>query len=184
MTYRGAGMIFDNGHTILCGYEPSKSIGCGRYGQSSAACQAEPGKRIPALYAIGGKREATDANYRETASRETIEELFGIQNPSREILQRILLFAPHEEMIVNGYIMLRYGFGDLVAMMLTLRDQRSPFYRTMPTTVSDLVLGRRDVTGSEMSHLCLLPMVSPALSVSSDLADDIRRLHLERSRNN
>ena len=162
MTYRGAGMIFDNGRTILCGYEP--------------------GKRKPALYGIGGKREEGDANYRETAARETIEELFGIQSPPRDILQRVLMVPPRSEEIVHGYVMLRYGFDDLVLMMLSLRDQQSPYYRAIPTTVSDLVLARGRVVGSEMSHLCLLPMVSPAPRISSDLADDIHRLLSARAR--
>lgn len=155
-TYRGAGMIFDNGRTILCGWEP--------------------GKRYPALYGIGGKRETTDADYRHTAAREMLEELFGIHHPPRTILQRILLASPREETIVHGYVMLRYGFDDLVMMLLTLRDQQSPYYRTMPQTVSDLVLARRCIVTVEMSHLCLLPMVTPAPRVSKDLADDIFRL--------
>lgn len=167
-------MIFDNGRTILCGYEP--------------------GKKKPALYGIGGKREDGDANYRETAAREVLEELFGLHRSGREILQRVLVIPPREETMVDGYVMLRYGFDDLVLMMLTLRDQQTLYYRAMPTTVSDLVLGRgrvpgADMTrsaghndpshimrGAEMSHLCLLPMVSPAPRVSSDLAEDIHRL--------
>jgi hypothetical protein len=155
-TYRGAGMIFDNGRMILCGFEP--------------------GKRHPALYGIGGKREATDANYRETAAREVLEELFGLVAPPRAIQQRILMIPPREEVIVHGYVMLRYSFDDLMMMLLTLRDQQSPFYRTMPQTVSELVLGRGHVPQAELSHLCLLPMVTPAPKVSKDLADDILRL--------
>ena len=155
-TYRGAGMIFDNGRTILCGYEP--------------------GKRKPALYGIGGKREEGDANYRETAAREVLEELFGLHRVPREILHRLLVTPPRSEEIVHGYVMLRYGFDDLVLMMLTLRDQQSLYYRAMPTTVSDLVLARGRVPNAEISHLCLLPMVSPAPRVSSDLAEDIHRL--------
>lgn len=155
-TYRGAGMIFDNGRTILCGFEPDK--------------------RHPALYGIGGKREASDADYRETAAREVLEELFGIHRAPRAVLQQILLTPPREETIVHGYVMLRYGFDDLIMMLLMLRDQQSPYYRTMPLTVSDLVLARGRVPGAEMSHLCLLPMVIPAPKVSKDLADDILRL--------
>jgi hypothetical protein len=161
-TYRGAGMIFDNGSTILCGYEPPK--------------------KHPALYGIGGKRETTDANYRETAAREMLEEMFGLQTIPRNILQRVLVIVPQEETMVDGYVMLRYRFSDLVCMMLTLRDQKSPFYRTMPVTVSDLVLGRRLLNHPvETSHLCLLPMISPAPNVSEDLADDIRRLLSKRT---
>ncbi len=181
-TYRGAGMIFDNGRTVLCGYESSKSYRFGSYGQSSSAGQSEPLKKHPALYGIGGKRETTDANYRETAAREMLEELFGLQTIPRNTLQRVLVIVPQEETMVDGYVMLRYRFSDLVQMMLTLRDQKSPLYRTMPTTVSDLVLGRRLLNRPvETSHLCLLPMISPAPNVSEDLADDIRRLLSERT---
>ena len=163
MTYRGAGMIFDNGRMILCGYEPLK--------------------KHPALYGIGGKREATDANYRETAAREVLEEMFGLQTIPRNILQRVLVVPPRSEEIVHGYVMLRYGFDDLVCMMLSLRGQQTPYYRAMPTTVSDLVLGRRLLNRPvETSHLCLLPMVSPAPKVSEDFADDIQRLLSERTR--
>lgn len=178
-TYRGAGMIFENGRVILCGYEPTK--------------------RYPALYGIGGKREASDANYRETAAREVLEELFGFQKPSREILHRVLVVPPRGEEIVGGYVMIRYGFDDLTAMMLTLRNLQSPYYRRMPVTVSELVLKRdapctvdtpciagsnassHTMRGVETLHLCLLPMVTPAPQVSADLAGDIQRLLTERS---
>jgi hypothetical protein len=156
MTYHGAGMIFDNGRTILCGVEPSKRTG--------------------GLYGIGGKRESTDANYRETAAREMLEELFGLHRPSRALLQQILVAPPREETTVDGYVMLRYGFDDLVLMLRILRGQTSPFYNKMPTNISELILTRRHVAKAEMTHLCLLPMIYPALQVSSDLANDINRL--------
>jgi hypothetical protein len=171
-TYLGAGMIFDNGHTILCGYEPYKS-----------------NKKQPALYGIGGKRESTDFNYRETAAREVLEELFGLVAPSRATIQRILVILPRQEVIVGGYVMLRYGFDDLVQMLRTLRKQASPYYHVMPQSVSDLILKRGRVAGidpsyimrdAELSHLCLLPMVLPALRVSKDLATDIARLLSEK----
>jgi hypothetical protein len=155
-------MIFDNGRTILCGYEP--------------------GKRHPALYGIGGKREETDTDYRYTAAREVLEELFGIHHPPREVLLRILVAVPREELMIHGYVMLRYGFDDLVMMLLSLRDQQSLFYRIMPQTIGDLVLARGRVPQAEMTHLCLLPMVSPAPKVSKDLAGDIERLLTERTR--
>lgn len=160
--YRGAGMIFDNGRTILCGAEPGK---------------VKKG-RPPALYGIGGKREATDANYRETAAREVIEELFGIHRPSRELIERLLgsCTGPHEETKVDDYVMLRYRFEDLEAMLAILGDQHSPFYTRMPQSVSELVLARRAPATAEMTHLCLLPMVTPSLRISRDLAGDIARL--------
>jgi hypothetical protein len=151
-------MIFENGRVILCGYEP--------------------GKRQPALYGIGGKREAGDANYRETAAREVLEELFGFQKISREILHRVLVVPPRSEDIIDGYVMIRYGFDDLTAMILSVRNLQSPYYRTMPFTVSELVLKRiaPRTARIETSHLCLLPMISPAPKVSADLAADIHRL--------
>lgn len=149
-------MIFENGRVILCGFEP--------------------GKRQPALYGIGGKHEAGDANYRETAAREVLEELFGFQKIPRDILHRVLVVPPRGEEIVDGYVMIHYGFDDLTAMMLSVRNLHSPYYRVMPFTVSELVIGRRHIAGSEMSHLCLLPMISPAPKVSADLAADIHRL--------
>lgn len=155
-TYRGAGMIFENGRVILCGFEP--------------------GKRQPALYGMGGKREAGDANYRETAAREVLEELFGFQKIPREVLHRVLIVPPRREEIISGYVMLHYGFDDLTAMMLALRNLQTPYYRAMPFTVSELIMSRRQIPNAEMSHLCLLPMVSPAPLVSADLASDIQRL--------
>ena len=166
-------MIFDNGRTILCGIEPSPSTeGLGKLSQS----ESEPSKHTAGLYGIGGKRESTDANYRETAAREMLEELFGFHRPSRMLLQRILLIPPHKETTVSGYIMLHYGFDDLVKMLLTLRGQTSPFYDKMPTSISELILARRHVAKAEMSHLCLLPMTYPTLYISSDLANDINRI--------
>lgn len=175
--YNGAGMIFDNGNTILCGVEPFKyTKKFESYELSSSARQAErKNKSRPALYGIGGKREPTDANYRETAAREVIEELFGIQ-PTRSLCQQILTSPPRDETIIDGYVILRYEFTDLLQMLRSLRNYPSPYYRSMPRTVSDLILERRTSKTAEMTHLCLLPMVIPVPTPSHDLAEDIIRL--------
>lgn len=160
--WKGAGLIFTNDAAaglILCGYEP--------------------GKRVPAIYGIGGKRESDDDTCYTTAFRETFEELLGIQLP-RAQLGRLAGGGrrPRRVDAAHGYVMFHYTFSDLEAFLKEIRLSRaqSPFYGRFPQTVAELILTRDCKKSTEMQHLCLLPVVSPMPVVSRDLAGDVARI--------
>lgn len=162
---RGAGIIFTDGSVILCGWEPRKRRGAG------------------GLYGIGGKVEPGDGgDYRLTAAREMLEELFAIV-PSMELMMAVAAIPAAHTEIVDRYVMIhhRFGPGGLTEILRLVRAAgvRSPLYpRGIPRSLEGLLLERRATpTGEhEMRQLCLLPVVSRRPHISSDLADDIERL--------
>lgn len=159
-SYIGAGLVITNGTLILCGYEPYK--------------------RKPAIYGIGGKRESIDTTYRETAFREAIEELLGITIIPPRVLKKLTHRTPIYIEDVSGYIMIHYSFMDLEWFLSCLRGLRSPFYDRMPRSLQELLLNRRVEASTEMTHLCVVPVISPTPLISRDLSADIDRIVARR----
>lgn len=166
-TWAGAGLVFTNGDMILCGYEPHK--------------------KIPAIYGIGGKRESTDTTYYHTAFREAFEEILGMGPPAGLI--GLLISAARPQKIVKigggaGYIMIQYSFADLMRFLGIMRHSgvRTPFYTKIPRSMEDLLLLRLHKVSTEMTHLCILPVVRPAPIVSRDLASDIESMVASQNR--
>jgi hypothetical protein len=152
-TYMGAGTIFTNGDLILCGYEPNK--------------------KIPAIYGIGGKKEKSDTTFYHTAFRETFEELFGV-GPSNDMIELIVSLNPPKKILKReDYIMILYDFEDLTNILKIANNIKSPLYAKMPKTIEELLLKRNYKISTEMSHICILPVVlSPA--ISRNLSNDMK----------
>jgi hypothetical protein len=161
--YKGAGMIFTDGSVVLCGWEPRK--------------------RRPGLYGIGGKAEnAVDQrDYRITAAREVLEELYGAPPPGRlvdTVAATLCVDASGTEM-VDGYVMIRRDFRGLQRLLRLVAASgfRSPLYvARMPRTLEELVFSRHSAAATEMAQLCLLPVAARAPRISGDLGDDIERI--------
>lgn len=159
--WRGAGLVFLDraAGLILGGYEP--------------------GKRVPAIYGIGGKRDHDDDTVYTTAFREAFEELLAVQLTAAQRARLIGLRRAQWIEEHGGYIMIHYTFADLTAFLqaLSRAGVRSPLYGgACPTTVADLVLKREYRASTEMQQLCLLPLVSPGPTISADLRGDIQRI--------
>ena len=158
--YFGAGFVFTDNLLILCGWEPRK--------------------QRPGLYGIGGKAESTDVgDYRITAARETVEELFAIK-PQRSLLMQIAALRPVREELVGGYVMIYHTFSTLQQLIRLVRSP-SPFYLRNPITIEELIFKRFTTGTAEVAQLCLLPVTRLPVVVSADLVDDIRRLSKQRS---
>lgn len=158
--YFGAGFVFTDNQLILCGWEP--------------------GKQQPGLYGLGGKAEPADGgDYRITAARETLEELFAI-HPSRPLLLRVAAVKPVREEFISGYVMIYHSFTTLQQIIRLVRTP-SPFYPRNPITIEELIFKRFTTGKAEVAQLCLLPVTRLPVLVSTDLADDIRRLSKQRS---
>lgn len=160
-TWTGAGLVFTNGDLILCGYEPHK--------------------KVPAIYGIGGKRESTDTTYYHTAFREAFEEILGVGPPADLVGSLVGAAIPQKTIKVGsaeGYIMIQYSFRDIIRFLDIMRRAgvRTPFYTKVPRSIEDLLLLRLHKASTEMTHLCILPVVRPAPTVSRDLADDIESI--------
>ena len=139
MEYTSAGCIFTNGIHILGGYQPNK--------------------QAPCVSGIGGKREGGE-EFVQTAMREMLEELFGIY--ARSDFVAALMAIPYERLLISGdYISIIYSFSSLEKILAELvrLNAVSAMYDEMPLTLNDLILKRSFGKDSEISHLCLLPVV-------------------------
>lgn len=141
MEYTSAGCIFTNGTHILGGYQPNK--------------------QAPCISGIGGKREDCE-EFVQTAMREMLEEMFGIY--ARTDFVTALMAIPYDRLLISGdYVSLIYSFSSLEKILAELirMNAVSALYEEIPLTLNDLILKRLS-TDSEISHLCLLPVVKHA----------------------
>lgn len=157
MEYTSAGCIFINDTHILGGYQPNKAAPC--------------------ISGIGGKKEGIE-EFLETGLREMLEELFGIYK--KEYIPA-LMAIPYERLLISGdYVSIVYSFTSLEKILSELNrlSAMSPLYTEIPLTLIDLILKRLPVN-SEISHLCLLPLVKHSRTlpfVENCFLKDIRML--------
>ena len=133
-----AGCLFTNGLHVLAGYQPNK--------------------QFPSINGIGGKPEEGEEPA-VTALREFLEEVFGIYDCVKGIaeLRRVVPRCVLEQ---KRYVTYIYDFNDLVKMLEIVSDLgvSSPLYARFPLSLIELLFTRMAVK-SEISHLCLLPLV-------------------------
>ena len=139
-SYKAAGVVFTDGHLILAGYQPLKAT--------------------PFISGIGGSKEEGET-YKETALREMVEELFET-SVAPALLAELKKCTSHSprKVFQGTYVRLVYTFEDLVDMLAVMKKHiKSPLYATFPLTLMDLLFQRHVKGKSEISHLCLLPVV-------------------------
>ena len=137
--FKAAGVVFTDGTLILAGYQPLK--------------------KSPFISGIGGSKEPGE-NYKETALREMVEELFEVPPPA-ELIAELKKYRPNRVLHTGTYVRLVYTFEDLEAMLKLMKtySPKSPLYDTFPETLMELLFDRRPKVKVEISHLCLLPVV-------------------------
>jgi hypothetical protein len=150
--YRGAGCMFSNGSLALAGFDPRKQN----------------------LSGLGGKREPQDANYYETAWRETLEELFGEDHEISKIPK-----LPPRHVTFNEkyqYVILHYTFHDLeVVLKSQTRKFHSRLYEKRPQSIADLLMSRKIIEHCEIAQLSLLPVAEKVI-IASEYVEDLREL--------
>lgn len=132
-----AGVVFKSETHVLMGYKPHDGI----------------------ITGIGGKPIGDEVPIR-TAFREAVEEIFGIQ-PESEVLNALVSqFSPRGMAENKGYKMFILTIDDLLVFMTIVRDSArvSPFYRSFPSSLEDLILTRRAPKSVEIVSLALLPI--------------------------
>jgi hypothetical protein len=132
-----AGCLFTNGTHVLAGYQPNK--------------------QFPSINGIGGKPEEDDPMV--TALREFLEEVFGIYDCVKGI-DELRTVIPQRILEQKRYITYIYDFKDLLKMLEIVSGLgvSSSLYTDFPRSIVELLFNRRLVK-SEISHLCLLPLV-------------------------
>jgi hypothetical protein len=154
--YLSSGMFFTNNKLVLCGYNI-------KYSEISG---------------IGGKKENNETFY-ETAIRETLEELFEI-NPNIELIKKIeTLIIPKQIIKSFNYVNLVYTFHDLNILLnfLNINQIQSKLYNVFPINISELIFNRKIELANEISHLCLLPLLS-SIKISHDFSLDLQLIQI------
>ena len=155
--FSAAGTLFTNRSHVLAAYQKDSSN--------------------PTVSGIGGKREGSET-YMETAMRETVEELFGLNKVSYGLICKLaIVLKPLNVQKINSYVLVVYSFNELEKIIETVRREikTSPVYLVFPKTVSDLVLKRvSDVhPAPEIMHLAILPIVKNSI-LDAEFVEDIR----------
>lgn len=155
-----AGCVITNGKHILAGYQPHKNT--------------------PGISGFGGHKEGIET-FLETAYRETIEELYNIPSykiPSGLVTTLTSTLKPSSIKMREDYVMVFLTFQDFEVFLKICKSAgiESPLFSKPPLTLSDAIHKRAYDSTAEISHLCLLPIVShsPNMSfVSREFLEDI-----------
>lgn len=143
MNVYAAGSFFTNGTHVLAGFQPYKER--------------------PVISGIGGKCLPGEIPF-TTVIRETVEELFNVNEIRDEVISELSEIIPQNIIIHNNYYIHVYSFTDLECMLAILCNHRiiSPIYESLPKNVYDLITNRKVLTNEnyvEISHLTLLPLI-------------------------
>ena len=130
----GAGCMFTDGIRVLAGH------------------QTKTGK----IGGFGGKTEGSE-NRIQTALRETIEELFGVEDVPAELISKLPISQNYIE--YPEYTCFVYNFEDLQTFIRRAGRYitSSPMYQVFPTTVWELIQNRMLFDSSEVGELYLIP---------------------------
>lgn len=130
--------MFKSETHVLMGYQPDKNM----------------------ISGIGGKPIGNETSI-ETAFRETIEELFGLQ-PSKSLMEVLVNnFGFKPEVKNDSYTMFIYTIDELLHFLCVIKSYSgsSPYYTNFPTSLDSLLFDRRTPLGVEVSHLCMVPII-------------------------
>ena len=140
--YNAAGIIFTDERHILGGFQPHK--------------------KNPFISGIGGMKEPGET-YMITAIRETLEELFDLQNIPEVLLNELNQKLKNKPIMQNDkYISIICTFEDLQIIFNLLKEYkiRSRLYDEIPNNLHDLIFKRNIHTDSEIAQLSILPLVN------------------------
>lgn len=141
--FTGAGCVFTDGIYVLSGYQQNKCVA--------------------SFSGIGGKRKG-DESYIVTALRETIEELFDVENVPMTLINELKLLMPRRVCQIDGYVSLIYTFDDLKRILSIVSKSKplfkSKLYDRLPLTLEELVYKRKINSGCEVSYLIVVPMIN------------------------
>jgi hypothetical protein len=159
--YQGAGILFLEGPVALAGIQKHRLV--------------LKGSVEPRLSGFGGRREDQDIDWVHTAFRETIEELFGVEDVSVSLVQLLRSKVPYRASFKTAeYWVLQATFEDLKTLLaLVAKHVKSPLYSKMPLTLEELIIRRSPQSISEIGALALIPVSSPYVDVN--FTEDLKK---------
>jgi hypothetical protein len=162
--YQGAGILFIEGPVALAGIQKHRLV--------------VKGTVEPRLSGFGGRREDQDIDWVHTAFRETVEELFGVEDVSISLVQLLRSKVPYRASFKTGeYWVLQSTFEDLKKLLqIAAKHLQSPLYSRMPLTLEELITRRCPQSISEIGALALVPVSSPYVDVN--FTEDLKRCQM------
>lgn len=152
-----AGILFTDGKFVLAGYDQHKST----------------------ITGIGGKPKDGET-IKQTALRETIEELFEFEEIPEALMRLLNVVLTFDSMITrSGYSIFIMTFADLNLIFRTLlmvHNLKSKVYDVLPTCLNQLIMDRKIHPDAEFSHMLLLPYEN-GVTINKRLVNDI--IHLK-----
>lgn len=142
----------------------------------------QPTKKIPIISGFGGSIKPGE-DWQTAAVRETLEELFDIENPPSELITQIkeILFSSssHQQNThtSDNYTYATLYFSDLITILHIVSESgiQSPIYPNgIPLTIADLIFNRIFTTKSEVQQLVLLP-IDQNIKLDSYFIEDISK---------
>jgi hypothetical protein len=153
-----AGCIFTNNTHILAGYQPNK--------------------KIPCISGFGGKRQGNE-DFRITAIRETVEELFDMKDISMDLINYINDQIIPTKIIINGtHVNVVLSFNHMMDVISYIKEYgaHSDIYPDgIPTTIPELIFNRYAKESSEIQNICILPL-SKILPIDPSFIEDLNML--------
>jgi hypothetical protein len=164
--YVFAGITFTDGKNVLC-YNcniNSPSYRINRLGGDSAPCIA----------GFSGGRHTGDRDWVDTAWRETIQDLWGIMDVPRNILNQLRTEITHQRVVEHtGSVIIILDLKVLlrVCQIMQRNAIKSPVYAAYPRGLEDLLLTRDPAPavtfrGHHITHLCIIPLQKTPSSTS------------------
>jgi hypothetical protein len=154
------------------------SAGCLFVSQTHTLAGYQPGKMVPCISGIGGKREERDSGVMETALREMLEEVLGIYESAR--FMGALAGVEYITMIRGrNYVNIVYSFLALEKILAIVQSAggQSPYYKVFPLTLNELIFSR-EAAGAEIVHFALLPLVPDLPCIDPYFAKDLAKFIL------
>ena len=157
--FRAAGCLFFWERLVLGGYQPSK--------------------KKPQISGLGGMRQGQEI-VMHTAFRETVEELYHVNEVPIKLLQKLIQAMDPKAVLSSGdYVSLVFDERQLIQFLRICKKSglKSPLYLEMPTDICTLLFKRLPDPSAEITHLCALPLVDTLDNhsyVSKDFLNDIR----------
>ena len=131
-------------------------LGCGILviEKGYALCGLTP--KLGKFSGIGGKLEPGESILR-TAFREATEELYGIIPTNELLIDLARTFSRNKVLERNRYNYVLLTFVDVVSLnaIVFMHHHSSPYYKTSPSSVLDLVLNRYATDDAEITELGL-----------------------------
>ena len=108
-----------------------------------------------------------------------IEELFNVTTLSDKLLNELIKIKPKKTIISKNHVNYVFTFFELDEMLEIMNDYKikSNIYSIFPTCINELLFNRKINNNSEISHLCLLPIVKTKIIIDNDFMNDIYLLN-------